>query len=387
MDLSWSAAAIRFRDEVRAWLADALTGEFAALRGRGHLGDMDALIDERRAWERHLAAAGWSCLAWPEAYGGRGASLTEEILFLEEYARAQGPGRLGHIGEGLLGPTLIRFGTEAQKQRFLPPIVDCSELWCQGYSEPNAGSDLANVQTRAELHDGHWHLTGQKVWTSLAEFSEWCFVLARTDPGSKRHKGLSCLLVRMDQPGVRIVPIRQMTGNAEFCEVFFDGAVTPEDHVLGPVGDGWKVAMYTLAVERGASTLAQNLSFQWELERIAEVARRTGADRDPRLRERFGDLWIRMRAMRHNAMRAITAMEAGTPGREQWITKLYWATLHRDMGELALDVLGDEAPVLGDDAAFDPHRLFLWTRSDTIYAGTNQIQRNLIARRALGLPK
>lgn len=394
MELQWSTEAQAFREEVRTWLEDNLVGAFAKLRGRGGLGDMDAFVEERRVWEKHLAAAGWSCLAWPEAYGGRGASLEQEIVFQEEYARARGPGRLGHIGEGLLGPTVIRFGTDAQKARFLPPIVDCTELWCQGYSEPNAGSDLANVQTRAHRDGDDWVITGQKVWTSLAEFSEWCFVLARTDSDSQRHKGISCLLVPMDQPGVRVVPIRQMTGNAEFCEVFFDEATCPADHVVGPVNQGWKVAMYTLAVERGASTLAQNLSFQAEFDTVVEAARRRGRLGDAALRERLGGMAIRLRAMRASALRAITSFEtaqaAGThAGRETMITKLQWASLHRDLGELAMDVLGDD--VLSLDASegleHDLHRLFLWARSDTIYAGTNQVQRNLIATRGLGLPR
>lgn len=388
MELAWSAEAEAFRLEVRTWLNDNLVGDFATLRGRGGLGDMDALIEERRVWERHMAASGWACLAWPEAYGGRGATLEQEVIFQEEYARARGPGRLGHIGEGLLGPTLIKYGTEAQKKRFLPAIADCTELWCQGYSEPNAGSDLANIQTKARLENGQWIIDGQKVWTSLAEFSEWCFVLARTNTDlPKRHQGITYLLVKMDQPGVRIVPIRQMTGNEEFCEVFFDGAVTPEDHVVGEVDDGWKVAMYTLAVERGASTLAQNFAFQSEMDALIAVAKQTGADRDPILRDRIAQLWMKVQAMRHNALRAITESETGDTTRASMITKIWWATLHRDMGELAMDVLGDAAPMLSDEHPIDLHRLFLWTRSDTIYAGTNQIQRNIIATRGLGLPR
>ncbi|MCB9662987.1 MAG: acyl-CoA dehydrogenase family protein [Alphaproteobacteria bacterium] len=384
MDLSFSPQAEAFRAEARAFLEEALGGPFAAVRGRGGLGEMDVLVEERRAFEQHLAAHGWSCIAWPEAYGGRGATLEQEILFELAYAEARGPGRVGHVGEGLLGPTVIRFGTEAQKQRFLPPIAGVTELWCQGYSEPNAGSDLANLQTRAVRGGEGWRLTGQKVWTSLAEHADQCFVLARTSQGERKHQGISCLLVEMRQPGVSVVPIRQATGSSEFCEVFFDEAVSTE--LLGPEGEGWKVAMFTLAVERGASTLAQNLSFEAEFQDVLALARRTGAVTEPVIRDHIADLGMRLRTMRHVALRAITATEAGGTGPETWITKLYWAQLHRDLGELASEVLGTRTDLL-EEEGFDPHRLLVWTRSDTIYAGTNQIQRNLIAQRGLGLPR
>jgi alkylation response protein AidB-like acyl-CoA dehydrogenase len=246
-----------FRREVAAWLADALTGEFACVRGRGGPGDEHAMVEERRAWEQKLASGGWTCVGWPREFGGRGATLMQQVIYFEEYARAGGPGRLGHIGEGLLGPTVIAFGTDEQKRRFLPPIVAGEAIWCQGYSEPNAGSDLANVQTRAELQGDEWVLHGQKVWTSWAQWADWCFVVARTDPDSQRHKGLSYLLVPMRQPGVEIRPIVQITGDSEFSEVFFDGARCAATDLVGAPGDGWKVAMGTLAFERGASTLGQ----------------------------------------------------------------------------------------------------------------------------------
>ncbi|MDP6932488.1 MAG: acyl-CoA dehydrogenase family protein [Myxococcota bacterium] len=387
MNLSFSAEDEAFRDEVRTWLEEHLTGPFLELKGRGGLGDMDALIEGRKAWERELASGGWTCIGWAEAYGGRGASLFQEVIFQEEYARARAPGRAGHIGEGLLGPTVILFGSEAQKARFLPPIVAGTELWCQGYSEPNAGSDLANVRTRAELDGGEWVVTGQKVWTSLAESSDWCFALCRTDPDAPKHKGISCLLIPMDQPGIEIVPIRQITGRSEFAEVFFDGARTAADNVVGPVNGGWKVAMGTLAFERGASTLGQQLAFVTELERVCQVARETGAARAPRIRERIAELWMRLEVMRLNALRVLSAhAEGATHVREAAITKLYWASWHRDLGELAMEVLGSGSAVL-DERYADLHTLYLWSRSDTIYAGTNEIQRNLIAQRALGLPR
>ena len=388
MNLEFSAEDERFREEVRTWLNEHLVGDFAALKGRGHLGDMDAFIPERIAWEKELAAGGWTCISWPKAYGGRDASLYQEVIFLEEYARAEAPGRAGHIGEGLLGPTLIAFGTEAQKQRFLPPIVQGTEFWCQGYSEPNAGSDLAGLNTKATLEGDQWVFHGQKIWTSLAESSEWCFVLARTNPDAPRHKGIGYFLVPMDQPGIRIVPIRQMTGNSEFAEVFFDGAVTSTDHLVGGPTDGWKIAMATLAFERGASTLGQQIMFTNELNLIVDKAKENGAAQDPLIRDRIANIWMRLQVMRHNALRTLTAHHGGGDlPREAMIAKLYWATWHRDLGELAMDVLGPEVAIMeqGEQSPF--HRLFLWSRSDTIYAGTNQIQRNVIARRALGLPR
>jgi alkylation response protein AidB-like acyl-CoA dehydrogenase len=387
MNLSFSREDEEFRAEVRQWLEEHLVGDFAAIRGRGGLGDMDAFVEERRLWERELAAGGWTCIGWPKEHGGRGATLFQEVIFQEEYARARAPGRAGHIGEGLLGPTLIHFGSQVQQERFLPPIVAGTELWCQGYSEPNAGSDLANVRTRAERDGDEWVITGQKVWTSLADHSDWCFALCRTDFDAAKHKGISCMLIPMDQPGISIVPIKQMTGASEFAEVFFDGARTAAENVVGPVNGGWKVAMGTLAYERGASTLGQQLSFVGEFERVCEVARKTGADKDPLVRDRIAQMWMRLKVMRLNALRMLSSHSHGadTP-REAYITKLYWATWHRDLGELAMDVLGSSSAV-ADESHADLHGIFLWSRSDTIYAGTNEIQKNIIAQRALGLPR
>jgi alkylation response protein AidB-like acyl-CoA dehydrogenase len=378
-----------FRREVAAWLAGRLSGRFAAVRGRGGPGDENALIDERRAWERELAEGGFTCLGWPVEQGGRGASLARQVIFHEEYARARGPGRLGHIGETLLGPTLIAFGSEAQQRRFLPPIAAGGELWCQGYSEPNAGSDLANVQTRARREGDDWVIDGQKVWTSWAEWSDWCFVLCRTDAAAPKHAGLSYLLVPMRQPGVRVRPIRQITGTSEFSEVFFDGARTDAANIVGAPGDGWKVANGTLAFERGASTLGQNLLFQTELAEIIHVARRNGRARDPLIRQRLADAWIGLEIMRYNALRILSTADGASLPPAAMITKLYWATWHRRLGKLAMDVLGREAQI-GEALPYQLsglQRLFLFTRSDTIYAGSNQIQRNLIAERALGLPR
>lgn len=387
MDLNFSSEDEAFRQEVRQWLEERLSGEFSSLRGRGGAGDQGELVEGRKAWEKALGAAGWLGLSWPKAYGGRALPLTQEVIFNEEYARSNAPGRIGHIGETLLGPTLIAFGTPAQKARFLPSILAGEEYWCQGYSEPGAGSDLANVQCRAERKDGQWVITGQKIWTSMAEWSEWCFALCRTDPDLPRHKGISCLLVPMNQPGITIRPIEQMTGGAEFAEVFFEGARTDVANVVGEVNGGWKVAMGTLAFERGASTLAQQLSFANELDQIIALAKENGSAQDPHIRQRIADAWSGLRIMRLNALRMLTQMEGGTLGREAMITKLYWASWHRSLGELAMDVLGDDGQVLPGDELHPLQRLFLWTRCDTIYAGSNQIQRNIIGERALGLPR
>ena len=390
MDLHFSEADEAFRQEIAQWLADNLTGEFAKLRGRGGPGDEHALLEERRAWERQLGEAGWNCVGWPKEYGGRGLSLMQQVIFFEEYARAGGPGRLGHIGEGLAGPTIMAFGTEEQKKRFLPGIVRAEEIWCQGYSEPNAGSDLANVQTKAELLGSEWVITGQKIWTSGAAWSDWCFVLCRTDPNANpKHKGISYLLVPMRQSGIEIRPIQQMTGDSEFSEVFFDGARTAVNNVVGEVNGGWKVAMGTLAFERGASTLGQQLNFQNELEQVFAIAQANGSAEDPVMRQRLADAWIGLRIMRFNALRAFSHSDSAELSREAMITKLYWATWHRSMGKLAMDVLGAQSEVAeaAPYALTRLQRLFLFTRSDTIYAGTNQIQRNIISERALGLPR
>ncbi len=388
MDLRFSDTDEAFRSDIRAWLDANLTGEFAVLRGRGGPGDEHAFLEERIAWERHLGEAGWCCIGFPEADGGRGASLHQQVIFYEEYARSGAPGRVGIIGEGLIGPTLVAFGTPEQKQRFLPGIVNGTEIWCQGYSEPNAGSDLANVQTRAARDGDEWVLDGQKVWTSLAHIAQWCFALCRTDREVPRHRGISYLLVPMDQDGVTIQPIRQITGTSEFNEVFFDGARTAAKNVVGEVNGGWKVAMGTLAFERGASTLGQQLAFENELAAIIDDARRTGLSDDPTIRQRIADAWIGLRIMRANVLRTLSAMAGDELTREGMITKLFWATWHRRLGELALDVLGPEA-ALADGPSYElsaAQRLFLFTRSDTIYGGSNQIQRNIIGERALGLP-
>ena len=328
------AADEEFRAEVRDWLEEHLSGDFAGLRGKGGPGREHEAYDERLAWDRHLSRHGWTCIGWPEQHGGRGLSLERQVIFHEEYARADAPARVSHIGEELLGPTLIAFGTEEQKRRFLPPIRSVSELWCQGYSEPGAGSDLANVQTRARLDadpDGssHWVIDGQKVWTSLAQFSEWIFVLARTEPGSSRHHGLSFLLVPIDQDGVDVRPIEQLTGGSEFNEVFLTGARTRADLIVGEPGQGWGVAMGLLGFERGVSILAQLVDFDRELSALVDLAKGNGAVDDPILRDRLAGLRAELEVMRFMALRSLSGVKGGEDsaagGGAASIFKLAWA--------------------------------------------------------------
>nr|WP_229498995.1 acyl-CoA dehydrogenase family protein [Pseudoduganella ginsengisoli] len=376
--------------EFEQWLEAQLSGEFSPLRHRGGPGDEDAFPEERKQWEQALARAGWTCAGWPKEYGGRGLSLSEQVAHHEQYARAGGPGRAGHIGEGLIGPTLIALGTPDQRQRHLPGIVAGTTLWCQGYSEPNAGSDLANVQTRAVRDEatGDWIVTGQKVWTSLAHESQWIFVVARCEPGSRGSKGLIFLLMPLDQPGIGIRPIRQISGSAEFNEVFFDGARAKACDVVGKPGEGWRVAMALLGFERGLSTLGQQMQFMHELDLVIATARENGAWHDRAIRDRLARAWIGLRTMRCNALRMLSGADSGRLAPESLIYKYHWSNWHRDLGELAMDVLGAEGNVVGDDH----HRqrlqtLFLFSRADTIYAGSNEIQLNIIAERGLGMPK
>jgi alkylation response protein AidB-like acyl-CoA dehydrogenase len=388
MDLRDRPADTAFRAEVRQFLTSNVVGEFAALGGRGGSGDETFGFETRRKWERVLADAGWTCLGWPTEYGGRGASMAQQVIFAEEYSRALAPGRVSVEGEGLLGPTLIHYGTEAQKQRFLPPIREGTELWCQGYSEPDAGSDLANVKTKAVRDGDEWVITGQKVWTSLADQADWCFVLCRTDPGSRRHHGLSYLLVPMDQAGVDVRPIMQLTGTSEFHEVFFDGARTHVDNVVGGVGQGWKVCLATLSFERGVALLGHQLSFVRELDRIIAAAQENGRSGDPMVRQRLARAHAELAIMRYNTLRSLAGVDGPAAPPEASIAKLYWGTWHRRLGELALDVLGPQATVL-DAAPYELgefQRSFLNSRAETIYGGSNQIQRNIIGERVLGLP-
>lgn len=375
MDFGFGQEDEAFRVEARGWLAEH--ADHAMSKG---------------AWERTLGAAGWIGLGWARAgYGNRTVPLTQQVVWAEEYARSAAPPRSGHIGENLLAPTLLAHGDEKQKSRFLPPVAAGEELWCQGYSEPGAGSDLAAVRTAAVRDGTSYRISGQKIWTSLAREADWCFVLARTDPDARRHHGLSFLLVPMDQPGrIEVRPIRQLTGTSDFNEVFFDGARARVEHVVGGEGQGWRVAMSLLGFERGVSTLAQQIGFAQELAGVVAAAVETGAVRDPVLRARLARQWAELRAMRWNALRTLGG-PAG-PGASS-VAKLLWANWHQRLGELAVQVRGasaavgpaDWSPVAPYALDADQH-LFLFSRADTIYGGSDQIQRTIIAERVLGLP-
>ncbi len=381
-----------FRAEIAAWMQQHLRGEFQSIRNCSGLGDAGYDPKLAKRWEQALARGGWVGIGWPKEHGGRALPLAQQVVFHEEYVRAGGPGRLGHIGETLLAPTLMAFGTREQQQRFLPGILAGTEYWAQGYSEPNAGSDLANVQTRARLEGDSWVIDGQKTWTSWAHESDWIFVVARCEPGSQRHKGLVMLLVPLRQAGVTIRPIKQITGDSEFNEVFFDGARTAGPLHLGAPGEGWKVAMALLGFERGVSTLGQQAGFEREMACLIDVARRNGAARDPDMRQRIAQAAATLDALRCNALRVLAQDEAASGGvpvsREAYIAKYVWSNWRRDFGRLAADVLGAAACLPDDDPMAQKLRqVWLFSRSDTIYAGTNEIQLNLIAERALGMPR
>lgn len=386
MRLGAAAVDDAFRAEIAGWLAAQLDGPFARLRQPDfNRNEFDLL----RAWERALGEAGYGCIAWPAAVGGRDASLTRRVIFAEEWARAGLTPRPNHIGIELLGATLLAHGTDDQRARFLPPLAAGTEFWAQGFSEPNAGSDLSNIQTRARLDGDAWVIDGQKVWTSWAHNADWMFVLARTTPGSVGAKGLSFLLVPMRQPGVVIRPIRQMTGDEEFNEVFLDGARTDTANIVGAPGEGWAIAMATLTFERGVSTLGLQTRYRRELDQLIAAAKANGRARDSLIRHRLARAEIGLSVMRANCLRMLANIDRGTPGCEGAVNKLFYGTWHQQFGELVMDVLGREAEIApGEQYVFQGlPKVFLQSRSDTIYAGTNEIQRNIIAERWLGLPR
>jgi alkylation response protein AidB-like acyl-CoA dehydrogenase len=388
MDFTYPPEAESLRLEARAWLRAHLTDEFRAL-GTG----TEFRIDDwpvRRAWEHMMGRGGWIGLSWSKQHGGRGASLMEELVFAEEYAAAGAPTRAGTFGEGMLGPTLIHFGTNEQRERFLPAILSGEQIWCQGFSEPGAGSDLAALTTRARLDGDRWILDGQKVWTSQAHLSDWIFVLARTDPEAPPHRGISMFLLPLHQPGIVVRPLRDAVGGEHFCEVFFDGAATDADLIVGGPGDGWSLAMATLGFERGTAFMAQLRRYGSEFDRLTEIARERGATNDPVIRDRIAHLYTAPQLMRFGGYRTISAvLRDGQPGPEASIGKLQWSKWHQDLGILALDILGPDGVILaaaGTDTAEVQHA-FLFSRAHTIYAGSSEVQRNIVGERVLGLPK
>ena len=386
MKLGFSQAEEEFRAECAEWLQGQLNGDFADIKG---LPGMNSMIERRKDWEQRLAEARWSVIGWPEEWGGRNATIGQQVIFAEEYARAGGPNRANHIGVELAGPTILAFGTEEQKAKFLPGIANGTQIWCQGYSEPNAGSDLANVRTKARLEGDEWVVNGQKVWTSLAHYSDWIFVVARSEEGSKGPKGITFLMMDMHQPGVEVRPIKQINGDAEFNETFFEDARCPADSLIGTPGDGWRVAMGLLAFERGVSTLGQQMGFRNELDAIIEAAKANGLAKDAIVRQRIAKAEIGLRLMRYGALRMLSNADTGQIDGAALTYKIQWATWRRDLGELAMDVLGQAGEIAeGEEYEWSAlPNMFLFGRSDTIYGGTNQIQRNIIGERGLGLPR
>ncbi len=383
----------QFRAAVRDWLDRALRALAGADFGRAAMHEMRF----RRRWEDHLCQAGWSGLGWPRRHGGKELSLPRQAIFHEEYARLQAPLPVNMIGHGIVGPTLLLYGSEEQKQRFLPPLLLNREVWCQGYSEPGAGSDLASLTTRAVRADRFYRLSGQKIWTSFANVADWCFVLARTDPAQKRHGGISVLLVDLRSPGVTVRPIRQITGEADYNEVFFDDVRVPAENLVGGENNGWGIAMAAAGFERGTYFAPRIVRLQAELEEFVRLAAATPfeggrAVDHPSVREHLARLVVDVHALRLNVQEILHQATSGTPpGAEGSAVKLLWSETHQRLLDLAMDILGPHVQ-LGPQEPAAPRegrwqRDYLWTRAETILAGTSEIMRNIIAERALGLPR
>ena len=386
MKLGFSPADELFRQECADWLKAQMAGEFKDIKAITKLTESP---ERRKEWEQRLGEARWGCIGWPVEWGGRGATLAQQVIFAEEYARAGVPGRVNHIGVELAGPTILTFGTPEQKQRFLPGIAQGKTIFCQGFSEPNAGSDLASVRTGARLEGDEWVVNGQKIWTSLAHISDWIFVVSRSEKGSKGPKGLTFLMMELRQPGIEVRGIKQINGDAEFNETFFTDARCPADSLIGAPGDGWRIAMGLLAFERGVSTLGQQMGFRNELDEIIAAAKANGAAKDPLIRQRIAKAEIGLRLMRYGALRMLSNSDHSKIDGAALTYKIQWASWRRGLGELAMDVLGQAGEVAEGEAyewSVLPN-LFLYSRADTIYGGTNQIQRNLIAERGLGMPR
>jgi alkylation response protein AidB-like acyl-CoA dehydrogenase len=396
MDFRYTSGEERFRDEVRQWLGENLPPGWGTTckEPSDEAGRMAFRLD----WERRLARGGWTGIAWSKDYGGRGATLIEQAIFLEELARAKAPDGINIIGRNLTGPTLIAHGSDAQKRRFLPPLLAAEEIWCQGFSEPNAGSDLAAVQCKAVRDGDAFVVNGQKIWTSFAQYAHWCILLVRTDSTAPRHRGISFLLVDMKTPGITIRPLVQITGDTEFSEVFYDDVRVPAEHLVGGLNDGWRIAMTTLTFERGPEeALARQVRFHQDVQAIFDLARRTHrggrvlAD-DPVVRQQLARSYIEVELMRLNCLRSFTRRLQGRElGPEASFSKLYWSHMYQRMMETALELEGPLAalapgdPLAPADGIF-AHQ-FLQSRAVTIYSGTSEIQRNIIAERVLGLPR
>ncbi|MDP1818703.1 MAG: acyl-CoA dehydrogenase family protein [Acidimicrobiales bacterium] len=399
MDPTYNDEAEAYRKEVRAFLDAHLP---AGWRGAAAMGDQERET-WTAAWRQTLAANGLRAVAWPAEYGGGGLSPLERVILAEEFTRVDVPLEFGNdgFGFGLLGPTIIARGTEEQKRRFLPRIISGEDRWCQGYSEPGAGSDLAGLSTRAVLDGDEWVINGQKIWTSSAQTANWIFVLARTSPDAPKHKGITFFLVPMDQPGIEVRPIKEMTGHALFNETFFTDARTAKENVIGEVDEGWAVANTLLGFERGGRATVMSISYRKELDALIELARERGRNRDPVIRDRLAWAHTQVELIRFLGMRTLTRALAGDgPGPESSIFKLLWSEYHKKVTEAAVDILGADAlapsgppPSVaigvaeGEMTPASVVGTFLGARAGTIYAGTSQVQRNIIGERVLGLPR
>jgi alkylation response protein AidB-like acyl-CoA dehydrogenase len=396
MDFDFTAEQRAFRREVRDWLGANVPAE---LKGRGFAATRAdrTQVERLRQWQRRLHGAGYVGIDWPAQYGGRGASIMEQIILYEEMARAEAPQPLNRGGLSMLGPTLMTHGTAAQRARHLAKILTAEEIWCQGFSEPNAGSDLANLQTRAVLDGDHYVINGQKVWTSMAHVAEWGFFLVRTDPSAARHKGITFMLVDMKTPGIAIRPLRQITGEAEFNEVFLDNVRVPAANVVGKVNEGWGVAITTLAYERDVLTMIRHISLRTALERLVALARRTkrnghtAAD-DPITRQKIANLAIAERCLQLNGYRSLTRILQGKPpGPEGSTSKLFWSQVDQELAEIATEVIGPYSQLSApsewapDEGQWEFYCLL--ARGSGIRAGTSEILRNILGERVLGLPK
>jgi alkylation response protein AidB-like acyl-CoA dehydrogenase len=382
VDLTLSAEEAAFRDELRAWLK-------ANNPGREPAGDQSA-FEFRRAWQRRLNEAGLTGLSWPKEYGGRGATLVEQAIFFEEVVRAKAPTMANVLALAMGGPTVIVHGTEDQRRRFLPPILSAEEIWCQGFSEPEAGSDLASLKTRAVRDGDGWVVTGQKVWTTYAQHAKWCMLLARTNPEAPKHKGLTYFLMDMEQEGVQVRPLRQITGEAEFNELFIDGARVPDANIIGGEGNGWGVAITTLMHERATLAFGLQVTAQIALAELIEHARGLPAgggmpaSADPIVRQRLAQLLIEAEVLRLNAYRGLSAvMKHGVPGPEGSLGKWHWSEVNQSLTELAVEIAGPRAVLDEDEWTYR----FLRARANSIEGGTTEILKNIVAERVLGLPR
>ena len=393
MDLKFSPEDNAFRAEIRAWLAENL----AAMGHHSKTRAEKIAPEYRRAWEDHVCRSGWADLSWPREFGGKEMPIQRQVIFWEEYGAADAPIGINQLAHGILGPTLIVHGTEAQKRRFLPKINSNEEIWCQGYSEPGAGSDLAALRTRAERRGDVYVVNGQKVWTSLAQYSDWCFVLVRTDANAAKHKGISFLLVDMKTQGIEVRPLRQITGESDFNEVFFNDVEVPVDNIVGAENGGWEIAMAAASFERGTYFIPRQVRLAAELTALIETARRTIRNgraliEDSAIRDRIVRLHMDVTIMRQHSYRTLSAlMHGAVPGPEASFTKLFWSETSQRLQELGMDIIGADASLGLEDAdAADGGRWqydFLRTRSQTILAGTSEIQRNIISERTLGMPR